>query len=457
VSETSTEEVTGPQPLEVPLPTQGALGRNSVARLLADLAGLACGAGVAVITARWLGPAGKGVAATLGYLAAVLGRCAPLGLGDSAIVLVGKGAVRMRHAFKVNLAAVGVAGAALVLPFLAAAVALIDPDTTELWLALLAASATIPLSAMQDILSHALIMREHIIQSSAVVAVTAATTLVCSIVFVVVLSLDVLGAMAAVAAGIAVGLLLAAIKIPTDLRTVPGWDRAYLREAIPFGLRFEVSNLVTFLAGRIDLLLVFVLAGEAAAGNYSVALTIGSVVALGPFALSYASFPRLAYSHRSDAQELAARSCRAGLMFSLVLAVLLAAASPLLIPALFGDDFAPAIAPTILLVGGAIAAGGQWVLARAAAAQGDPGLVVRSFGLSLAVMIALDFALIPGLEIVGAAIASVVSSVVGFGICAQHYRRDAVAFGALLPRWTDVAELSREIRLVLAQIAARVS
>ena len=77
-----------------------------------------------------------------------------------------------------------------------------------------------------------------------------------------------------------------------------------------------------------------------------------------------------------------------------------------MIPLLFGAAFAPAVVPAcILLVGLA----GEGVAAVAIAylyGQGMPGMASTGVGVGVVVTVALDLLLIPGMGIIGAALAS---------------------------------------------------
>src|ERR671926_1037580 len=66
------------------------LKRNSAARFLADAAGLVFGIISGVITARALGPTGKGLFSSLTLLSGILVWVCCMGLGDAAIVMVGQ-------------------------------------------------------------------------------------------------------------------------------------------------------------------------------------------------------------------------------------------------------------------------------------------------------------------------------------------------------------------------------
>jgi len=423
------------------------LGSDSLARFASDGLGLVLGAAAAVITARWLGPAGKGVFAVLTFLGALSVRLAVSGLGDAAIVLVGRGRARIAQAIRSTLTmavALGIVAAAL---FAAAAGLVVQPRDGETWAAIAILAATIPIGSCADACSHFLALRLRIVSSSAVALATATTSTLGLVVFLGVLDAGLAGAAVAVAGGSVFGLILAASLATREDRLGFGWDRGYLKLAMAYGARLELSHLATLMAGRVDLLLVFALAGEAQAGYYSVALTVATATSMAPFALSYATFPRLAVEAPDEARKMTVAVFRAGTGLSILAALALSAVSPFAVPLLFGSEFSDAVAPAVLSVVSGIFWGCQWALGRAAASRGNPQLLLRSFGLALIAMVLLDLIAIPLYESVGAAVASGVAGAIGLAVCVRHWSREGVDSRDLIPGRADLSPLSVVRRL----------
>src|SRR5437773_1473155 len=63
---------------------------NSLARLVLEGGRLASGFVSAAITARWLGPAGKGTLSALLFIAALLSYGSTMGLGEAVTVMIGR-------------------------------------------------------------------------------------------------------------------------------------------------------------------------------------------------------------------------------------------------------------------------------------------------------------------------------------------------------------------------------
>src|SRR3990172_12777895 len=106
------------------------------------------------------------------------------------------------------------------------------------------------------------------------------------------------------------------------------------------------------------------------------------------------------------AAEMTPLACRNTLFASVLGAIALIIVSPLAIDVLFGDEFSPARTPLILLMPGIIAACATRVLGSYLFSQGHILYNTYATFIALGVTLALDFALIPWLEVEGAAIAS---------------------------------------------------
>ncbi len=439
----------------VPRPS---LARNSLARFTADTSALVFGSIASIVTARALGPSGQGVFASIFLMCAIGARLCSVGLGETAIVRVGQGTVTRQEGLSATLAGVLVACGIGVLPFFGVATLVIGPGDSNTWLALLAGTALVPVGALYDALSQTLNGQERLVATSRTLIAIAGLTLVGLLVFVVVLDLGVFGgALSGLCATAGGALVVALLLLRSGLSLRPRWNRDYLSDASRYGVRLQASQILTLAAGRADLLLVLSLLGDEGAGHYSVALTVGTVAGLASFAMSYAIFPRLPTLDRDAALSLAARAARLGLASSLIAAVVLAAAVPVVLPLMFGSAYQASVGPAVLLIAGGIPLSGQWMLGRSAAALGDPNLLARSFGVSLVVMVVLDLALIPVAGLYGAATVSLTSSIAGLIVCIRTYRANGVRLPELLPRPGDFADVGRGLRRVLSPTIAEPS
>lgn len=397
------------------------LAVNSSARLLSNVGYVVAGVASSAITARFLGPSGKGTLSTLLYVVVLIASISSMGLGEAAIVLRGKKMATYAEALGGSLlpvVAASIAGGSL----FGVAVFLFD------WKQAQAVLVPMVLLIVFRALVHTLISlhnaKERLVLTSSVIVIQLAGEVLGLIAFIVVLDLGILGGVAAALGGAVIALVLlikAAAERPRAFR--PGLDLSYLTKATRIGVVIQGSQIVTLLAQRADLVLVYGWLGGAPAGRYSVALTIGQIAAYAAGSLSIAAFPRLAGLSVADAAALIPRISRMALILSLLSASLIALFVPWGLVLLFGGDFGGAVTPTLILLFGAVLWGQVMIFGRAAASRGDVAVLFRAFAGTLLAMLLLDLILIPLLGINGAAVASVGGPVGGLWVALRWYRR----------------------------------
>lgn len=399
------------------------IARNSFARLLSDGSHLLFAFISGIITARVFQPEGKGAYAALLSLVSLSSTVASLGLGDASVILIGKGEATLRRIFSVTLIPVAISSclAAGIVIFVARS-QLGDQGPT-LGRAVLAAGLCVPAVAFFYVWSFFMNARERIVETSLLRGGVHLANLLILVVLVILLQLHITGGMLAFGAAFSLG----AVAIAFPLRRMgvslrPVWDKALLIRSLRLGLVIEFANALLTLAARIDVLFVYALAGRASAGRYSVALTMGQLVTFVSLALSFALFPRIAQMTEEQGVDMVARASRLGLATSILSALVLLVAIPILTPIAFGPAYSPSIGPALLLLVGGTLWAQQSLMARARTALGHTRLQLYAYGSTLVVMIVLDLLLIPLWGIMGAAAASTFSPAVGLAICVAAYR-----------------------------------
>jgi O-antigen/teichoic acid export membrane protein len=434
------------------------LALQSVGRLTTDVGGFVLGIVAAVITSRYLGPADKGTYSTLAFMGATFGLVCTVGLGEAAVVELNRRRQPLARVLPATVAGAALAGGlGAILLWLVLRVQFAGVWDRAATAALLFA-LTVPLITFTTVLAHVLNARGRVLLTSAVAFTIAAATTGGLAIFMLGLDLSLTGGgiTVVVAGAIGVATLLYALRgDAAHLR--PRWDWAYLKRAVRYGAVIQLSYLLVTLTGRVDLVVVYALAGERAAGIYSVALTLGTLVAFTSLAMMYAAFPRLAGLEDAVAAELTARLFRVGVATAGITAVVLAALLPVTVPVFFGSSFEDSVTPTWILLPGTICFSGQVLLARARAARGWPGLLIWSFGTNLGLMLLLDFLLVPKWGSEGAAWAATLGSAAGLAVCLAAHRRAGGRLADLWPRGADVLSVLRLPRDLRAQLAARSS
>lgn len=398
--------------------------RDTAARLAADVFVLATSLLTATLTAQALGPAGKGYLATLTLLVGLFVVIFEVGIGEALIVLVGLGRARLDEAVRATVQATLWLALVATIAFTAVAVVVLGPVANADRLALALGGALVAVGVCYSTLVSVLLATQRVALVAAVSAVGAAVTALAMSVAAVAFELDVEAAILASLCGAGVAAAACLVKLrAAEIVIKPCRAPGYLPGALRLGVAFQLPNLLIVAAARIDLLLVFEISGAAAAGRYSVALTVGALVTLVPTAVAYAAFARIANLAEPEARAFIGRVLRGGMLGALISALVLAAVVPVALPWVFGESFRPAVGPTLILLAGGTLGSGQLLLARLTSARGEPMILIASFALSFVVMIGLDLVLIEAHGETGAAVAALISSLVGLCVAAALYRR----------------------------------
>ena len=436
-------------------PPPSTLLRGSLMRFASDGSGVLLGMISTIVTARVLGPAGRGTLAALTFVTLLVAQCSTLGLGDAAVVRIGQAKASVQEALSSSLVAVILAALAGVVVVLAYSVAQLPLGDAGMPAAVAVGCATVVVAAVGQLLLFVVYATQRVVAVSVLTIIMSATAAIGVVVFCAVLDLDVLGGALAGLVAAAVGFAAAAAmlwraRLRPRLHATPG----YLRPALHYGVRTQLANVLAYSSARLDLLFVYALASQAEAGIYSVALTLGTITGFVAIGLSFASFPRMARMTDRDALDLTAQMARIAVILGVALAAILAAALSTLIAVLLGHDYDDVLAPGIVLLVGNVLWGGQWLLSRALASRGDPSLLVRSFSLNLATMAVADILLVPVAGAVGAAVGALIAAAAGLALCLKAYRERGVPASAFIPRRADVLRLWSIAQRLAARLRA---
>jgi O-antigen/teichoic acid export membrane protein len=403
-----------------PSPAAGTL-RNVAVQVfgLNVVANVALGV-VAVLSARALGPDGRGTVVLNLTIASFAVMLCGLGTNTAAryLLIAGDERERVRLGEYLGLTVVLVL-AATVVGWAASTILLrlIDPgaDAVDGFLTGAYSGAALAGFQLSDAL-HALARHGWAVGSAAVGAVAA---MIGVLVLYVSDVRDPSTYLLVLAASVLVHAVVAAVVLgrcaerTAPLRSRPAWGRL-LRLGRP-GL---VLNATQSLAFRGDRYLVGIFLGPAAVGTYSVAATLPELLRLVPYSLSEIVFTRSAADPAFTAarHEQVRRRCLA-----LVggLGLVAALASPVLVPLVFTDAFRDAVAPLIVLVVAELAIGSFYLDSRRLCGRGRIDRAALAAGIGLAVVLLGDLVLIPSFELIGAATASLL----GYATMAVMARR----------------------------------
>jgi O-antigen/teichoic acid export membrane protein len=186
---------------------------------------------------------------------------------------------------------------------------------------------------------------------------------------------------------------------------------ALARRLAAYGMRGQVGGVMTLLNLRLDFILLQLLAGPAVLGVYAIASKFAELVKVPGMALTYVLYPRFAREQTAAAVADARRLIPRATLLTTSVAVALLATAGLVIPAVYGAAFEPAVVPAQVILLGLTLDGLGGVITGFLYGAGRPGLNSWAMAAGLVVTVALDVVLIPPYGATGAAAASAVAYV----------------------------------------------
>jgi O-antigen/teichoic acid export membrane protein len=198
------------------------------------------------------------------------------------------------------------------------------------------------------------------------------------------------------------------------------WKQDY----VGYGLKFYPSLLVNLLNYRADTFLVNAFLGTAAVGLYATGVAMTEVLLFLPHTVNFVFFNHISREQDEGKRvRLTARTLGFSLYAVGIGAAILAVLLPVLIPWLYGPDFAPGVPAALWLLPGMMALTVVKVLTHAVAGCGRPEYATYTTLVGLAATLALDCWLIPRYGIVGAAWASLAGySIWGAAVAVLYIR-----------------------------------
>lgn len=219
-----------------------------------------------------------------------------------------------------------------------------------------------------------------------------------------------LGQVVATAAVVAVGTALLARRIDLRAALRPAADALPRRELVAFNGLSVALVVCTASLYHVDVLLLRLLAGSAATGYYRAALVLAEFVWFVPIAAQTVLLHSTSELWSRDAREritaLASRTTRYVLALSVLLVLGLAALADAFVPVYYGPAFAPAVAPLLALLPGALGFAIVRPVFAIGQGKGDLHPLVGATGAAALLNLGLNLALIPRFGAIGAAAAT---------------------------------------------------
>jgi len=210
-----------------------------------------------------------------------------------------------------------------------------------------------------------------------------------------------------------------------------------------FGAKSYVQTLATHLHFKSDQYLIALFLAPSDVAFYSIAANLMGPILQIPDAVGTVLFPKLAASSSADASRRAQVMCRYTLFATAVAAVIYAIGGSQCLPLLYGERYAPAIRPMLIMLPGVVMMSIYHILTRNFTSQNKQEINIAVGLTALGLNFCLNLVLIPRLGIAGAAAATAVSySIASLLLLAAFVRRSGLGLAdTLLVRLDDLVAL----------------
>lgn len=385
------------------------LRRQSALIFATSLVQLVFGMAAGILTARFLGPEGKGIAVLAFYLPSFLSSLGSLSIGEAATYDLGRGLNARRVVSNtVQLAfALGTFYAVACFAFLEPLRQKVVADVPTLYLVL--GLVTLPLMLLKNYGDGMLValkrVGDFVIGNLLLHATRAIGILLALVVFKA-------GVQGVVVAEFTAWLLTGAWYLRGALRGVGfDWrfDWSLAKGMFSYSGQSHLGNMAMRANHQVSMFFLSSLRGASAVGLFSVVVSLAQVLWYLPDAVGRILFPRVAGSAREEGALLTAKVCRNTLLVTALGCLFLALFGRWIIVTLFGDEFAASFRPLLLLMPGIIAMTLNRVLTKYLSGIGKPFLNATASILSFLVNAPLLFWLVGLMGIDGAAIATSVA------------------------------------------------
>jgi O-antigen/teichoic acid export membrane protein len=386
------------------------LAQQVSSTLLARMLLLGIGVVLGAITARILGPEGRGILATAETLAAVGVQFGILGLQSANTYLVSRQRNLLGELLGNSfLVSVGLGGT---IAFVACTCFAAWPGVAPLQgVILIVALLTVPVRLCAQLLQSLLVGIQEIHTVNVIDVLSGLLSVVLFIPFLFVWHMTPAIAVSlslAVSVAMAGGMLF---RLRRHTSASPGVSLSLLRNSFAYGSKLYVACLVMFLVLRIDILMLryCLEAGQAEEqiGYYSVAVSMGDLVCMVPTLVGALLFPRLsALSDPSERWRMARQAAGVVALFAAGVGTLLAVFSAPLVRLLYGPEFAPAAVGFLYLMPGVVMLSVNVIFMNYFAANGIPPITIWSPAVAAVINIAANCFAIPYFGFIGAAVTS---------------------------------------------------
>ncbi len=430
----------------------GQFTRNIGESMVTSIASLILGMILSIVLARYLQPEGYGKYSFIFLVCFLVYQVSHLSISGANIFLVGK---RIFSPSQTGTASLIISfGLGLVGLLLFGLIANLGPIREEiiqkgigynlLWIAV----ATVPILMLSDNLKGIFLGMEKIRLVNILLLSYLGFQLFSSFIFVVLLKMELTGAIVAyLLANIAGSFLVLACFMRS-----PNFEKvhfaSYIKQALAYSWKLHLGAIVFFLIYRLDVFLIVYLTGDmVAVGFYAAAVGFAEKIDIIPRVVSSVLFPRITTITKEEVRKYGPFLSRMTLLLGGLLALFLATISYYVVVLLLGVEYESAVIPLCILLPGTVFLGGGRIVSTELMGQGKTDILAVANCTALVFNVVLNLLFIPKFGINAAAAVSSITYAVMFII---ELRGSSQLSGLsvseyLIPRKDDFFEIRRQL------------
>ena len=371
----------------------------------------------ASITARWLGPAGKGEVAIILATVALFQFVLNAGLAPANVYYAGRKRIPVpfltENSIVFTLLGAIIGFSVILISFLSGFLRTLLPDASPAYLML--GLLLLPIMILNMNLKSILQGLRKIFVLNVLNGFQSILSVFFLSFFIIGLKLGVPGAVLASFMASLLTLLVVVYYIKQEGASFrPRWRSIVVKPMISFGIKGYIGNLMQFFNYRLDIFILNYYLGPAEVGIYGVSVTLAELLWRLPDAVSFVIFPESANSTQKDMNNFTPRVFQATFLIIFLGAVAIALVGQAVIRIVFSDAFISAYTPLLILIPGVFLFGLAKILAGDIIGRGYPQYNSITAGLALIATVILNLLLVPRMGVNGAALASTLSYCITF-------------------------------------------
>lgn len=182
------------------------------------------------------------------------------------------------------------------------------------------------------------------------------------------------------------------------------------RSLVSYGIRSYGIDIFNVLSMQIDQALIVWMLSPKLMGMYSVALSISRLINIFQTSIVTVLFPKVAAAPVEEIVAMVGLANRISILMTTLVGSLMFAGVPYLLTWVYGSEFAEAATVTRWMLVEVVLGGSVWILSQAFMAVGYPGMVTLFQGVGLGAMVPLLLLLVPRWGLEGAGVALLLST-----------------------------------------------